>query len=151
MEKVKVIANNRKVKHDYFILETFEAGLSLQGSEIKSIRAGRVSIKEAYVKVDGKQAWLVNAHISPYDPASRENHDPIRERKLLLHKKEIKLLWDEFRQKGITIIPTKVYLKRGKAKAEIAIVKGKKNYDKRDSIAKRDAQREIEREMSKKY
>ena len=151
MEKVKIIANNRKAKHDYFILETFEAGLSLQGSEIKSIRAGRVSIKEAYVKVDGKQAWLVNAHISPYDPASRENHDPVRERKLLLHKKEIKLLWDEFRQKGITIIPIKVYLKRGKAKAEIAIVKGKKNYDKRDSIAKRDAQREIDRAMSKKY
>jgi SsrA-binding protein len=151
MEKIKIIATNRKAKHDYFLLETFEAGLSLRGSEIKSIRAGKISIKEAYVKVDGKEAWLINAHISPYDPASHENHDPTRERKLLLHKKEIKRLWDEVRQKGITIIPIKVYLKRGKAKVEISIVKGKKNYDKRDAIAKRDAQRDMDRAMSKKY
>jgi SsrA-binding protein len=150
MDNIKVIATNRKAKHDFFILETFEAGLSLQGSEIKSIRAGKISIKEAYVKVDGEQAWLVNAHISPYDPASRENHDPVRDRKLLLHKKEIKSLWNEVRQKGVTIVPLKVYLKKGKAKVEISIVKGKKHYDKRQAIAKRDSQREIERTLRSK-
>ena len=150
MDKIKVIATNRKVKHDYFLLEIFEAGLSLLGSEIKSIRAGKISIKEAYVKVDGEQAWLVNAHISPYDPASRENHDPIRDRKLLLHKKEIKTLWNEVRQKGVTIIPLRVYLRKGKDKVEISIVKGKKNYDKRQAIAKRDSQREIERSLRQK-
>jgi SsrA-binding protein len=151
MDNIKVIATNRKARHDYFLLETFEAGLSLQGSEIKSIRAGQISIKEAYIKVDGKQAWLVNAHIAPYDPASRENHDPTRERKLLLHKKEISKLWDEVRQKGVTIIPIRVYLKKGKAKVEISLAKGKRHYDKRQAIAKRDAQREMERSMGKKY
>lgn len=150
MDNIKVIATNRKARHDYFLLDTYEAGLRLQGSEIKSIRAGRISIKEAYVRVDGEQAWLVNAHISPYDPASRENHDPIRERKLLLHKREIHSLWDEVRQKSVTIIPTKVYLKKGKAKVEIAVAKGKRHYDKRQTIAKRDSQREIERSLRKK-
>jgi SsrA-binding protein len=142
---VKVVARNRKAKHDYFLLDTYEAGISLHGSEIKSIRAGQVSIKEAYVRVDGEEAWLVNAHISPYDPASRQNHDPIRERRLLLHKREIHKLWDEVRMKGVTIIPTQVYLKDGRAKVEIAIAKGKKNYDKRREIAKRDMQRDLER------
>lgn len=151
MENIKVIATNRKARHDYFLLDTYEAGISLQGSEIKSIRAGQISIKEAYVKVDGEQAWLVNAHIAPYDPASRENHDPIRERKLLLHKKEIAKLWDEVRQKSVTIVPVRVYLKKGKAKVEISVAKGKRHYDKRQDIAKRDAQREIERSIGKKY
>ena len=107
MENVKIIAKNRKARHDYFILETFEAGIALKGSEIKSIRAGQISIKEAYVRVNGEEAWLVNAHIAPYDPASRENHDPIRDKKLLLHKKEIENLWDEVRQKGTTIKPAR--------------------------------------------
>ncbi len=147
MENVKVIARNRKAHHDYFIIETFEAGVSLVGSEIKSIRAGQISIKEAYIKVDGEEAWLINSHISPYDPASRENHDPKRERKLLLHKKEIYKLWDTVKQKGNTIIPLQVYLKSGKAKVEIAIAKGKKNYDKRQAIARKDAQRDIERAL----
>ena len=142
---VKVVARNRKAKHDYFLLDTFEAGISLQGSEIKSIRAGQVSLKEAYVRVDGEEAWLVNAHVSPYDPASRQNHDPIRERRLLLHKREIYKLWDEVRMKGVTIIPTQMYLKDGRAKVEIAIAKGKKNYDKRREIAKRDLQRDLAR------
>ena len=147
MENVKVIARNRKAHHDYFIIETFEAGVSLVGSEIKSIRAGQISIKEAYIKVDGEEAWLINSHISPYDPASQENHDPKRERKLLLHKKEIYKLWDTVKQKGNTIIPLQVYLKSGKAKVEIAIAKGKKNYDKRQAIARKDAQRDIERAL----
>jgi SsrA-binding protein len=142
---VKVVARNRKAKHDYFLLDTFEAGISLQGSEIKSIRAGQVSLKEAYVRVNGEEAWLVNAHVSPYDPASRQNHDPIRERRLLLHKREIYKLWDEVRMKGVTIIPTQMYLKDGRAKVEIAIAKGKKNYDKRREIAKRDLQRDLDR------
>lgn len=142
---VKVVASNRKASHDYFLLEKMEAGLSLQGSEIKSIRAGQVSIKEAYVRTDGRQAWLVNAHIAPYDPASRQNHDPLRERKLLLNKKEIARLWDETRMAGITIVPTQIYLKEGRAKIEIALAKGKRNYDKRDAIRKRDAEMEIQR------
>ncbi len=142
-----MIATNRKARHDFFLLETFEAGLALQGSEIKSIRAGQISIKEAYVRTDGREAWLVDAHIAQYDPASRQNHDPRRERKLLLHRKEIGKLWDEVRQKGVTIIPLSVYLKNGRAKVEIAVAKGKHNYDKRQDLAKRDAQREIERAL----
>ena len=150
MENVKVIATNRKARHDYFLLETFEAGIVLQGSEIKSLRAGQISIKEAYVRVDGEEAWLVDSHIAPYNPASRENHEPKRPRKLLLHKKEIMTLFGEVRQKGVTIIPVSVYLKKGKAKVEIAIAKGKQKFDKRQSIAKRDALREIDRAMSRK-
>jgi SsrA-binding protein len=145
----KVIATNRKARHDFFLLETFEAGLVLQGSEIKSIRAGQISIKEAYVRTDGKEAWLVDAHIAQYNPASRQNHDPKRERKLLLHRKEIYKLWDEVRQKGVTIIPLSVYLKDGRAKVEIAVAKGKRKYDKRQDLAKRDAQREIDRALRK--
>ena len=147
MENVKIIATNRKARHDFFLLESFEAGIVLQGSEIKSIRAGQISLKEAYIRVDGQEAWLVNAHIAPYDPASRENHDPLRDKKLLLHKKEIKKLWDEVRQKGTTIIPIKVYLTQGRAKVEIAVAKGKKKYDKRQTLKKRDAQREIDRAL----
>ncbi|MBN2045156.1 MAG: SsrA-binding protein SmpB [Anaerolineales bacterium] len=147
MENVKVVATNRKAKHDYFLLETFEAGLALQGSEIKSIRAGKVSIKEAYVRTDGEEAWLVNAHIAPYDPASTQNHDPLRTKKLLLHKKEIQQLYDEIRQKGTTIIPTRLYLSQGRAKVEIAVARGKRNYDKRQSIKKQDSQREIDRAL----
>ena len=150
MEDVKVVATNRKARHDYFLLDTYEAGLVLQGSEIKSIRAGQISLKEAYVRVDGEQAWLVNAHIAPYDPASRENHDPIRDKKLLLHKKEIDKLWNEIRQKGTTIIPLQVYLSRGRAKLEIAVAKGKRHYDKRQSIKERDAQRDIDRALNRK-
>ncbi|NIV11866.1 MAG: SsrA-binding protein SmpB [Aliifodinibius sp.] len=149
MSNVKVLATNRKARHEYFLLETFEAGIALQGSEIKSIRAGQISLKEAYVRVDGEQAWLVNAHVAPYDPASRENHDPLRDKKLLLHKREIKKLWDEVRQKSTTIIPVRMYLVRGRAKVEIAIAKGKKKYDKRQTLKKRDAQREIDRALKK--
>lgn len=150
MDNEKVVATNRKARHDYFLLETLEAGIALQGSEIKSIRAGQISLKEAYVRIDGEQAWLVNAHVAPYDPASRENHDPLRDKKLLLHKKEIKKLWDEVRQKGTTIIPLRVYLSRGRAKIEIAVAKGKRKYDKRQDLKKKDAQREIDRALNKR-
>ena len=147
---IKILATNRKASHEYFLLDTFEAGLALQGSEIKSIRAGQISLAEAYVEVDGREAWLIDAHIAPYVQASIFNHEPRRPRKLLLHKVEIRRLWDEVRKKGVTIVPTKVYLKEGRAKIEIALAKGKKLYDKREAIAKRDMQREEER-RGKRY
>ena len=144
----KVVANNRKAHFEYFLLEHFEAGISLQGSEIKSIRAGQMSLQEAYVDIDDahRSAWLLGAHIAPYDPASRFNHDPVRPRRLLLHKDEIRELHEAVRQKGVTIVPVQVYLKDGRAKVDLAIARGKKLYDKRQEIAKRDAQREMERE-----
>ena len=146
---VKVVATNRKASFEYFLFERFEAGLSLKGSEIKSIRAGQISLKEAYVRVEGQDAFLMEAHIAPYDQANRFNHDPRRPRRLLLHKRELRELWDAVRQKGVTIVPTRVYLKEGRAKLEIAIAKGKKLHDKRAAIAKRDAERELDREMGK--
>lgn len=146
-EEVKVVANNRKAGFEYFLLERFEAGLVLQGSEIKSIRAGQISIQEAYVDIEnGEQAWLIESHIAPYAQANRFNHDPKRKRKLLLHKKQIRELWNNVRIKGMTIVPTKVYLKDGRAKVEIALAKGKKAYDKRATIAKRDEARSAERQ-----
>jgi SsrA-binding protein len=147
VENIKVVATNRKAKFEYFLIETFEAGIALQGSEIKSIRAGQISLKEAYVQTDGEQAWLMSAHIAPYEQANRFNHDPVRPRRLLLHKREIRQLWDDVRQKGMTIIPTRVYLKSGRAKVEIALARGKKAYDKREAIAKRDRERSKAREM----
>lgn len=147
-EKYKIVATNRKASFEYFLMEQFEAGLALQGSEIKSIRAGQVSIAEAYVDVDGRNAWLVESHIAPYEQANRFNHDPKRKRRLLLHRKEILELWDAVRQRGVTIIPIKVYLKNGRAKIEIALAKGKKLHDKRASIAKRDEERELSRQQS---
>jgi len=143
----KVVASNRKARHEFFILETLEAGIALHGSEIKSIRAGQISLAEAFVRIDGNEAWLEDAHIAPYEQASINNHEPRRPRKLLLHGREIHRLWNTVRQKGVTIIPLSVYLKNGKAKVEIAIAKGKKLYDKRAEIAKRDSQREIERHL----
>jgi SsrA-binding protein len=142
----KIIATNRKARFEYFLLEDFEAGISLKGSEIKSIRAGQISIAEAYIQIDENHAWLINAHIAPYDPASRENHDPKRKRQLLLHKKEIWQIWQSIRSKGLTVIPTEIYLKDGRAKVSISLAKGKKLYDKRQEIAKKDYQRELERE-----
>lgn len=146
----KVIATNRKARHEYLILESFEAGLVLQGSEIKSIRAGQISLAQAYVSIDGQNAWLLNAHIAPYDQASHFNHDPLRPRKLLLHRAEIRKMWENVRQKGTTIIPLRVYIKDGLAKIEIAIAKGKKLYDKRADIAKRDVERDLERQLRRR-
>ena len=144
-EHVKIVATNRKAAFEYFLLERFEAGLALKGSEIKSIRAGQISLAQAYVRADERGAWLMDAHVAPYVQANRFNHDPIRPRRLLLHKKEIRELWDAIRQKGVTIVPLKVYLKNGRAKIEIALAKGKKAYDKRATIAKRDEARDSER------
>jgi SsrA-binding protein len=147
---IKVVATNRKASHEYFLLERFEAGIALQGSEIKSIRAGQISLAEAYVRVDGREAWLEDAHIAPYEQAGSFGHDPRRPRRLLLHRREIRQLWNEVRQKGMTIVPTRVYLKNGRAKLEIAVAKGKKLYDKRQAIAKRDAEREIQRDVRRR-
>ena len=148
--EIKVVASNRKASHEYFLGERYEAGLALEGSEIKSIRAGQISLAEAYVQIDGQEAWLMDAHIAPYEHASLFNHEPRRPRKLLLHRNEIARLWNEVRKKGITIVPTKVYLKKGRAKLEIAVGKGKKQYDKRQEIAKRDAQRDIDRQLHRR-
>jgi len=132
-ENVKVVATNRKAGFEYFLFERFEAGLALKGSEIKSIRAGQISLAESYIRVDENQAWLIEAHIAPYIQANRFNHDPKRPRRLLLHGKEIREMWDAVRQKGVTIVPIRVYLKNGRAKLEIAIAKGKKLHDKREA------------------
>ena len=147
---IKVVATNRKAKHEFFVLESFEAGLSLHGSEIKSIRAGQISLAQAYVAIDEREAWLINAHIAAYDQASHYNHDPLRPRKLLLHRSEIRKLWDNVRQKGLTVVPLRVYLKEGLAKVEIAVAKGKKLYDKRADIAKRDVERELNRQFNRR-
>ena len=145
-DDVKVVSTNKKAGFEYFLLDRFEAGISLKGSEIKSIRAGQISLAEAYVKADERDAWLMDAHVAPYIQANRFNHDPKRPRRLLLHKKEIRQMWEAVRQKGVTIVPIRVYLKDGRAKLEIAIAKGKKLYDKREAIARRDAERDRERE-----
>jgi len=148
-ENIKIIATNRKAGFEYTLLEKFEAGIALHGSEIKSIRAGQISIQESYVDVqEGREAWLIEAHIAPYEQAGKfYNHEPRRKRKLLLHKKEIRELWNNVRIKGMTVVPTRVYLKDGRAKIEIALAKGKKAYDKRATIAKRDEARDKERSM----
>jgi SsrA-binding protein len=147
-ENIKIIATNRKASFEYFLMEKFEAGIALQGSEIKSIRAGQISIQEAFVDLpEGQEAWLVESHIAPYEQAGTYfNHEPKRRRRLLLHKKQIRELWNNVRMKGMTVIPTRVYLKDGRAKVEIALAKGKKAYDKRATIAKRDEARNHERE-----
>jgi SsrA-binding protein len=148
---VKVVATNRKAFHEYFISDTFEAGLALVGSEIKSIRAGRVSLQDGYVSFEQGEAWLANVHIAQYDPASRQNHDPKRRRKLLLHRREIDRLAGKVQEKGFTVIPTRLYLKDGRAKVEIGLAKGKRLYDKREAIAKRDSQRQVDRALKEQY
>ena len=148
--KIKIIATNRKAKFEYFLEENFEAGISLKGSEIKSIRAGHISIKEAYIRVTEREAWLMDAHISPYVEANRFNHEPRRPRQLLLHKREIRKLRNAVQRKGLTIIPTKVYLKNGRAKIEIALARGKKIRDKRQMLKKKQTDRDMRREMRQK-
>lgn len=148
---IKVIATNRKARYQYHFHDTYEAGLVLKGSEIKSIRAGRVSLQEGFVLFEGGEAWLVNVHIAQYDPASRQNHEPRRRRKLLLHRREIDRLQGRAQEKGYTIVPTKLYLKDGRAKVEIALAKGKKLYDKRQAIAKRDSKRQVERALKERH
>ncbi|MGB2993571.1 MAG: SsrA-binding protein SmpB [Paenisporosarcina sp.] len=141
----KVVAQNKKANHDYFIEETMEAGIVLQGTEIKSVRKGKIQLKEAFVRIRNNEAWISNMHISTYEQGNRFNHEPLRSRKLLLHKKQINELIGLSKQDGFSIIPIKMYLKDGFAKVLIGLGKGKKNYDKRDDLKKKEAKRDIER------
>ena len=145
--KVKTISLNRKAYHDYDIQESVEAGIVLTGTEIKSIRAGRVNIRDAYAHPQGDALWLFSAHIARYEACSRYNHEPTRPRKLLLHRRQIEELAGKVTQKGFTIVPLKLYLKNGNAKVELGLAKGRKLYDKRQSIARREAEREMERAL----
>lgn len=140
-----VLAQNKKAGHDYFIEETIEAGMVLTGTEIKSIRKGRAQLKDSYVRLQGGEAWIINMHVSPFEQGNRYNHDPLRERKLLLHKKQIGELVGAVKRDGYTIVPLKMYIKDGYAKLLIGIAKGKKDYDKRDDMKKKEAKREMER------
>ena len=142
---VKVIVTNRKAFHEYNIIETVEAGIALTGSEIKSVRAGKVSLGDAYVKSEGKQMWLYNAHVARYDAASYMGHDPVRPRRLLLHRKEILKFTSQSVQKGFTLIPLRLYIKDSYAKLEIALAKGKRQFDKREVIAERESKRRLDR------
>jgi SsrA-binding protein len=142
----RTVAQNRKARHDYFILETFECGIVLTGTEIKSVRDGKVNLKEGYAIIRNRELWLVGVHISPYEKGSYYNHEPLRDRKLLMKKNEILRLFAKVREKGLTLVPLSVYLKEGRrAKVELALVKGKLLHDKRDTIAERDAKRDMER------
>lgn len=149
-ENQKIITVNRKAYHDYHILETVEAGLVLTGTEIKSIRGGRVNLKDSYASPKDGELWLLNAHIAQYPGGNRYNHEPTRPRKLLLHQREIANLSSEVEGKGLTLVPLKLYLKKGIAKVELALVKGKKQYDKREAIARREDQRQIERALKER-
>ena len=146
----KTITVNRKAYHDYHILESMEAGIVLSGSEIKSIRAGRVNIRDAYARPENGELWLVNAHIAAYEAASRFGHEPNRPRKLLLHRRQINELTAMVAQKGLTVVPLKLYIKKGTAKLELGVGRGKKFHDKRETIARRETEREIERAMKQK-
>ncbi len=146
----KTVTVNRKARHDYHIVRTLEAGLSLRGTEIKSIREGRVSIREAYVRPEDGEVWLVGAHIAHYAPAGAANHDPTRRRRLLLHKRQIAELRRDVEAQGVTVVPLRLYLKGGRAKLEIAVGRGKKHYDKRADIAKKDADRQMQRALRRK-
>ncbi|MTV50303.1 SsrA-binding protein SmpB [Heliobacillus mobilis] len=149
-EGQKVLCDNRRARHDYHIEEAYEAGMALTGTEIKSLRQGKGNIKDAFARVENGEVLLYNMHISPFEQGNRYNHEPRRTRKLLLNKSEIRKLGAAVQQKGLTLVPLRVYLKRGLAKLELAIARGKKLYDKREDIAKRDAQREIARAVRQK-
>ncbi len=151
MSNVKVITKNKRATFDYFIEETIEAGIVLQGTEIKSIRAGRINIRDAFARVSNGEVFLHNAHISEYEQGNRYNHDPTRVRKLLLHKKEINELIGKTQQKGYSLIPLKVYIKNGFAKVELGLAKGKKLYDKRESLKRKEEKREIERALKEQW
>lgn len=142
---VKTVAQNKKATHDYYIEETFEAGMVLTGTEIKSVRSGRANLKDSYARVERGEVYLYNLHISPYEAGNRFNHEPLRTRKLLLRRSEIRKLIGMTKEQGFTLVPLRLYLRGGFCKVELALAKGKKNYDKRQSEAKRDAAREIQR------
>ena len=149
-EHIKVIATNRKVRHDYLIEDTFEAGLVLTGSEIKSVRAGQVNLRDSYATIRNGELWLLNAHIAPYKQASFQNHEPRRDRKLLLHRREINRLTGKLQEKGLTLIPLQIYLKDSWAKVQLGLGRGKKSYDKRQALRERDDRRQITRALGRR-
>jgi SsrA-binding protein len=144
---MKIVCQNRKAYHDYSIEETVEAGMSLAGTEVKSLREGKANLKDSYVLIKNMEAFLLNCHISPYSHGNIMNHDPVRTRKLLLHKKEIVRLQGKIAQKGYTLLPLKIYFKEGRAKVEVGLAKGKREYEKRETIKEKEANREIEKAM----
>ena len=145
---IRDIVRNRKARHDYEIIDSFEAGIVLVGTEVKSLRAGKVNLKDGFAAVEKGEVVLHSVHISPYEPANRYNHDPERPRKLLLHRAEIRRLIGRSQQRGLTLVPLRLYFKRGRAKVELALARGKKRHDKREAIAKRDMQRDLDRTIS---
>jgi SsrA-binding protein len=146
----KLIVDNRRARHEYQLLDRIEAGMVLTGTEVKSLREGRAQVRQAYADVRGNEVWLVGLHIAVYDQGNIQNHDPDRDRKLLLHAREIETLNAQVREKGLTIVPTRLYFKDGRAKVELALAKGKDLHDKRRDIARRDADRQIQRELSRR-
>ena len=144
---IKIVANNKKAYHEYFVDEVFEAGLALQGTEVKSIRMGQVSIKEAYCRIRNGEVFVDNMNVSPYEQGNRENHDPLRARKLLLHSYEIEKMHKKVAEKGLTLVPTKLYFKGGKVKLEVGVCRGKKLYDKRETLKRHQADREANRDI----
>lgn len=144
---IKTITTNRKAYHNYHVQDSVEAGIVLTGTEIKSIRAGRVNLADAYVRPEGGELWLLNAHIARYEPSSYLNHEPLRPRKLLLHRKQIDAFASKVAEKGLTLVPTRLYIKDSRAKIEVALARGKKLYDKRESIMRRETEREMAREV----
>ena len=149
-DSLKILSDNRQASYNYFLLERFEAGMVLTGTEVKAAKDSKIQLKEAYGVVEGNEAWLVNAHISQYSHGNRENHPPVRDRKLLLHRREIDKLYSMIREKGLSVIPTKIYLKKGIIKCEIALAKGKKLHDKRETERKRTAEDEARAEMQRR-
>ena len=149
--ELQVVARNKKAYHDYLVLETYEAGIELYGTEIKSIRNGRVNLKDSFCSVDSGEMFVIGMHISPYEQGNIFNRNPLRKKKLLLHKKEIMKLFGQSQQQGLSIIPLELYIKKGRAKLQIGLCKGKKLHDKRETAAKKDAQRTIEREFKERY
>jgi SsrA-binding protein len=149
-QAIKIVTDNRKARHEYEILETYEAGIALQGTEVKSLRAGKANLKDAFARIENGEIFLYNMHISPYEQGNRFNHDPKRTRKLLMHKYEINKLFGAVREKGLTLVPLKVYFSRGRAKVELALAKGKKLYDKREDLAEKDAKRDMEKAFKEK-
>ena len=148
---MKIVSQNKKAFHDYCILETYEAGIVLQGTEIKSVRKGSVNLKDSFIRIKNDEAFIENMHIAPYEQGNRFNHEPLRTRKLLLHKKQIKKLQKEIKENGLTIVPTKLYFNTSKLKVEISLARGKKLYDKRQDLKAKDAKRDVERALKNAF
>jgi SsrA-binding protein len=145
----KIVVTNRKAQHDYFFLDRYEAGIVLKGTEVKSLRQGGANLQDGYAIVRDGEVWLIGLHISPFEKGNINNHDPKRDRKLLLHKKEIRKMFGKLSEQGLTLVPLKIYFRKNVAKVELAVARGKKSYDKREAIAKRDAERHLRREYAR--